>query len=385
MDNKRLTEIDARMVELRSQLQANEKIDLAAVEDEINALNTEREEIRQRQELADKINTDEVNSKVIGKIDTMEERKNMDNKNLDSMEYREAFMTFCQTGEMPQEFRATAMTAANTAVIPTETLNKIVEKMESYGNILPRVSKVSYPAGVSIPTANMGITATWTAEGSVSDKQGAASASIVFGGFKLQTRVAVSLELSVKSLSAFEAAIANNVSKAMVKALEAAIISGDGDGKPTGITTVAVPADRSIKLAKVDFKTLNDIEAAVPAAYDAGAVYVMHKKTFMAFEAMEDKNGQPIARVNYGLDGKPERQLLGRTVVLTDYLPAVSAATEGDVVAFVFDLSNYVLNSAYEIGVRKYFDENTDEWISKATLIADGKPVDTEGLVLITK
>ena len=384
MDTKRIKEIQDRMTELRSMLETDQEVNLEEVRSEIESLNKEKEEIRARQELADKINTNKIQSKVIEKIENQEEKRNMENKKLDSMEYREAFMAFCQTGKMAEEFRATAMTSANTAVIPVTTLNKIVEKMETYGNILPLVSKVAYPSGVSIPTANMGITATWTAEGSVAEKQGAATASITFGGYKLQTRVAVSFEMTVKSISAFEAAIVNNVAKAMVKALEAAIISGDGVGKPVGITTAEVPAEQHVKVA-FDYKTLCKIEAAVPSAYDSTGAYFMNKKTFMEFEAMEDKNGQPVARVTMGITGKPERQLLGRTVVLTDYLPAASAAAEGDVVAFVYDMSNYVLNTGFDIGVRKYFDEDTDEEVTKATMIVDGKPVDVNGLVLIEK
>ena len=174
MDTKRIKEIQDRMTELRSMLEADQEVNLEEIRSEIESLNQEKEEIRARQELADKINTNKIESKVIEKVENQEEKRNMENKNLDSMEYREAFMAFCQTGKMAEEFRATAMTSANTAVIPVTTLNKIVEKMETYGNILPLVSKVAYPSGVSIPTANMGITATWTAEGSVAEKQGAA-------------------------------------------------------------------------------------------------------------------------------------------------------------------------------------------------------------------
>lgn len=35
---------------------------------------------------------------------------------------------------------------------------------------------------------------------------------------------------------------------------------------------------------------------------------------YRACNGMTDKNGQPIAKVNYGTSGKPERTLLGRTV-----------------------------------------------------------------------
>lgn len=381
MDNKRLAEIETRMCELRSMLQGADKVDLEAVEKEINSLNSEREEIRQRGELAQKINDNQIESTVLGKVE--KETRNMNNNILDSMEYREAFMDFCKTGVMAEEFRATAMTAANTAVIPTATLDRIIEKLEAYGNILSLVTRVAYPAGVIVPVGNMGITATWTTEGSMSEKQGVNVGSVVFGGFKLQSRVAVSLELGVKSLAAFENAIVENVSKAMAKALEAAIVAGDGEGKPTGIISANVPADRVVTLTSVDFKTLNRIEAAIPTAYDNTAVYVMNKKTYMEFEAMEDKNGQPVARTSCGLNGKPERMLLGRTVELCDYLPTLASAKTGEVVAFAADLSGYVLNTNYNIGVRKYFDEDTDEYITKATLIADGKPVDTESIVLI--
>lgn len=387
MDNKRLQEIADRMVELRTALESDQEVNLEEIRSEIETLNAEKEEIRSRKELADKINSNTVDSKIIDKVENTEEKRNMENtKSLDSMEYRQAFMEFCQTGQMAEEFRATAMTSANTAVIPVTTLNRIVEKMESYGNILPLVSKLAYPAGVSIPTANLGISASWTSEGSVADKQSAATAAITFGGYKLQTRVAVSFEMTVKSISAFEAAIVNNVSKAMIKALEQAIISGDGVGKPLGITKSDVPSEQHVQLLDTfDYKTLTRIESAIPAAYDSSAILVMNKRTWLEFEGMTDQAGQPIARVNLGINGKPERQLLGRTVVLTDYLPAYATAETGDVVAFAYDLSNYVINTGYDIGVRKYFDENTDEEITKATLIADGKPVDTNGLVLIEK
>lgn len=62
---------------------------------------------------------------------------------LDSMEYRRAFMAYALRGTpIPAEFRADAVskTAENGAVIPTTVLNRIVEKMEAVGMILPLVT-----------------------------------------------------------------------------------------------------------------------------------------------------------------------------------------------------------------------------------------------------
>ena len=80
-------------------------------------------------------------------------------------------------------------------------------------------------------------------------------------------------------------------------------------------------------------------------AYENGAVWCMSKKTFMEYVGMTDKNGQPIAKVNYGTSGKPERTLLGRTVVLCDYVASYSAAlTKDTIFAFLFNFKDYVLD-----------------------------------------
>lgn len=387
MIKKQISELEKKREEIRAGLAqpiegtAEEiRANTEQAKAEIDKLDAQIAELRQRLDIAGAIGAGTVSTKKIEGEERM-----TDVKDLSSEEYRYAFMKFVQTGKMAEEFRATALTSANTAVIPDTVLNKIVEKMEVYGNILPMVSKTAYPAGLSIPKGNMGLTASWVGEGTTSAKQAVSiNTSVTFGAYKLQCRVAVSLEMTVKALSAFENALISNVSKAMTKAIESAIIAGDGNAKPKGIITEDIDADRKIALTKFDYGTLVKIEASLPQAYETG-VYIMNKKTWAEFAAMVDSNGQPIARVNVGINGKPERTLLGRNVVLTDYMPAYGAAAAGDVVAFVYDLSNYVLNTGFDVQVRKYIDEDTDDEVTKATMLVDGKCVDTEGLILITK
>lgn len=378
MDSKKLNEIIARKEEIRAKLESNDDVNIEELRAEIEQLNKEQTEIEERAKIAKEINENKIESKI---VDNDGGKKNMND--FASVEYRNAFMDYVKTGVMKEEFRATAL-VANNAVIPTNLLDRIVEKLEGYGNILPLVSKTSYASGVNIPVSEMGITATWQAENTMSDKQATGIANVVFGGYKLQCRVATSLELGVRSISAFENFIVNSVSKAMIKALETAVVSGDGNGKPEGILThgEADENTKKVEFTKFDYKTLAEAEGQIPTAYDSTAVYVMNKQTFMQFVGMTDTAGQPVARVSYGLDGKPERQLLGRTVVLSDAVPSVEA---GKAFAFAFNMSDYVLNTNYDIGVRRYFDENTDENITKATLVADGKVVNADSLVLLVK
>ena len=116
----------------------------------------------------------------------------------------------------------------------------------------------------------------------------------------------------------------------------------------------------------------------------------MTKKTFMSFVGMVDQNGHPIARTNYGINGKPERTLLGRDVViyvpqsgskLKDFTPSVDADT---LIAFIFDFEDYVLNTNYDLGISHARDWDNEDHKTKAVLACDGKVVDKSSLVTLT-
>ena len=112
----------------------------------------------------------------------------------------------------------------------------------------------------------------------------------------------------------------------------------------------------------------------------------MTKKTFMKFIGMVDSQKQPIARVNYGINGRPERTLLGRQVILNNYMTSLGATIAADtVVAFLFNPKDYVLNTNYQMTVKKYEDNDTDDQVTKAVMLVDGKVVDKNSLVTITK
>ena len=96
--------------------------------------------------------------------------------------------------------------------------------------------------------------------------------------------------------------------------------------------------------------------------------------------------GAAVIKVNYGTSGKPERTLLGRTVVLCDYVASYSAALAKDTIfAFLFNFKDYVLNTNYSMGVKKYEDNDTDDQITKGIMLVDGKVVDKNSLVVVPR
>ena len=380
--NKRLEEILQRKEEIRSLLndEGNKNINFDEIEKELRELDEEEKEIRRRQTIIDGIGT--MTTRTAGQP---AKKTNV----FDSEEYRQAFMNYvCRGEKIPQEFRSDEVTATTDigALVPSVTLNKIIEKLEAYGMILPLVTRTAYKTGLSIPTSNVKPEATWVAEGAGSDKQKKTlSGTITFSHFKLRCAVAVTLETENMAYSAFETTLVNNVVEAMAKALEKAIISGTGVGQPTGILKEDAKGTK-IEVSKIDYKTLVNAEAELPMEYESGAVWCMTKKTFMAFIGMTDTNGQPIARVNYGFGGKAERSLLGRTVVLTNYLENFSDTLEaGKTFAFLYNFADYTLNTNFQVGMKTYEDNDTDDIMRKSIMVCDGKPVIYDSLVKLVK
>lgn len=392
MKMNRLQEIEARLAEIREMLEDEEKRGDASFKDlekEVRELKEEKEELEKRQRLMDELEDIDSGKQEARTVETfnanpVEKRE----KGTDSLEYRQAFMNYVLRGEkIPAELRQDQVTYTSDvgSVIPETVLNRIVEKLEATGMILPLVTRTAIKGGVSVPTSSVKPVATWVAEGAGSDKQKKTTGSIQFAYHKLRCAVAVSLEVETMALAVFESTLINNVVEAMTKALEQAIISGDGNGKPKGILA-ETPADgQALDVAEISYQTLIDAEAALPLEYEANAVWTMTKKTFMAFQGITDQSGQPVARVNFGISGRPERTLMGRPVVLCNYVDSFSAAAEGTPFAFLFNYSDYILNTNYQMGVKKYEDNETDDMVTKAIMIADGKVVDKNSLVVLNK
>lgn len=393
----RRKKIEARLAQIKTELETRAAEltaeELAALETEVAELQTERAAIDAAAEKRNALlATIAAGEQVDGAEPTVLRAfdKDKDDKGEDkygTMAYRKAFMQYVTRGTaIPTEYREDQSTKTTDvgAVVPTTILDKIVSKMESVGGIYALVTKTAYKGGVSIPKQTLKPVATWVAEGKGSDKQKYTGGNITFAYHKLRCAVSVSFETDTMSIAAFETLLVNNIVEAMVKALEKAIVAGTGTGQPTGIITSAEYAE-IVEVAAQDYDSLVRAEAAVPEAYETTAKWCMSKKTFMGYVGMTDKQGQPIARVNYGVNGKPERYLLGREVVLTEHLPNFSTANTNDKFAFIFDFANYDLNTNYAIGIKKYEDNDNDDQITKGIMLADGKVVDGNGLVILKK
>ena len=320
----------------------------------------------------------------------------------DTEEYREAFFEYVTRGSaMPAEMaaqcaeavaqtRADAITdtTAATAVIPTSLVRDIIAKVESCGNIYAKVTKTNVQGGVDIPVMDLKPQAYWISETSASDEQKlTADETVSFKYYGVECRIAQTLLASIVTIDQFQAKFPELAAEAIVKALEEAIVGGDGSGKPLGIAK-DTRVTNTISLTKEELSTWQGWKRAiakVPKAYRNGE-WVMDQSTFDVYvDGMTADDGQPIARVNYGIDGGETYRFGGKPVETCELsaLKAVDDASEGDVVAIFGKLSDYILNSNLQMTSVRWVDHDDNKVKNKCMMVCDGKVGDANGFLLV--
>lgn len=306
---------------------------------------------------------------------------------------RKAFMNYvCRGVAIPTEYRAasTTTTAESGAVIPTTIMNEIITKLESYGSIYAKVRKINVQGGVSIPIADLKPTAHWITEGKSSDDQNAsAKNSVTFNYYGLECKISQSILANVVTLKMFTDLFVPMATEAMVKAIEISIFNGTGEGQPLGVlkdnrvTTVVTLTPEEY----ASWSGWHKVKAKMKKAYRNGS-FIMNQSTFdVGIDGMEDKNGQPIGRTNYGVNGEETYRFMGKNVetVEDDILPSWDDANEGDVIAVFMNFSDYVINTNMEMQVVKWTDHDNNKIKNKCLMVADGKVADAAGIILVKK
>lgn len=318
---------------------------------------------------------------------------------LESMEYRKAFMAFVQTGA-PIEARAgvAASTADTGAAIPLTVMREVINTVRKrYGNLYRKVRKLNVQGGVQIPVGALQATFKWINESTVSPRQKAGDLGrVVFGYNTLEIRIAQTFLASVVTLEAFEAKITEVIAEAYLQAMDLGIVAGSGDGTMTGIlndprvtNTITMNATQIADWTQWRKRFFSQL----PLGYRAGEFIFPLSTVESYLETMHDNNNNPIFRQATGLevnDGdaqNPNGRFFGREISLVepDVLPDFDAASAGDVIGIFWQPNEYAINENFGFTMRRYFDEETNEWVDKALAIVDGKVLNPTGFYKIVK
>ena len=353
----------------------------------------------------------DIKGAVVGTFAT-EQRE--DSNVLESLEYREAFRQLWTRGTpMPADLTSRARAFVNTlpseqragspintsntaAVIPLTIMREVINTVRTpFGNIYDAVRKISVEGAVEYPVGAFEAEFNWVTEGTKAPEQDiGAVARVSFGYFEAELRIAQTFLSSLLSIDAFEAEISKVIARAYRKFMDYAIINGDGNGKMTGL------AAGTTKTVTMTAAQMNDWRqwdkrffAELTPGYEDG-VFVFARSTVIKYlKTMADANNRPLFYEATGLTvGDGDRvddrgYFYGREIKMT--VPTIVAdfdtASQNDVIGYYFQPENYVINENWGFTVDRYYNYERRKWITVATVVVDGKPINATGFVKILK
>lgn len=398
-DADEVRSINAQMEEINADIdECNEEI--AAIDEDMRA--AEHNETETRTQIP--ANATKVNGDVVASFTqkTAPDTKRSEEEDPTStMEYRTAFKAYVQKGTpIPAELRNGEAISTNEtgAAIPMTIMNEVINTVRKrYGNLYSRVAKMSVPGGVKIPIGALKASFKWINESTVSPRQKTDKlGDITFAYNTAEIRVAQTFLSSILTLSAFEAKLTEIIAIAYLEAMDKGIVLGSGDGSMLGILNdPRVTNSITMTASQISNWTAwrKEFFSKLPLGYRAGE-FIFAASTVDAYlETMADSNNNPIFRQATGLevnDGDaqdPNGRFFGRRISMVepDVILDFDTARAGDVIGIFWQPEEYAINENFGFTMRRYFDEEANEWVDKALVVVDGKVLNPTGFYKIIK
>lgn len=367
----------------------------AEIEETREMLETEAEETRALPPTDAKL----VNGNILGAFGQKTEEKREETETTSDMEYRSAFMAYVQKGTPMTKRNGEVISTAETgAAIPMTVMNEVINTVRKrYGNLYARVRKIAVKGGIEFPVGALQATFKWISEATVSPRQDVGKlGKVSFGYHTAEIRIAQSFLSQILTLSSFEARLAEVIAVAYLQAMDYGIVNGSGNGQMLGILNDArVTNTVTMTAAQMSDWTQwrKRFFATLPLGYRAGEFIFPLSTVESYLETMADSNNNPIFRqatgleVNDGDAAAPNGRFFGRAISLVeeDIIADFDTASAGDVVGIYWQPEEYAINENFGFTMRRYFDEETNEWVDKALVVVDGKVINPTGYVKIIK
>ena len=405
---KRLAKLNEKKEQLKAQGLASESADevrsitsqLEDLNEDIGFLTEELHEIEAEESRANPpADAKLVNGDVVGSFTTKKEEKRDSTMHpTETMEYREKFMAYVQNGI---EMRDAISTGDTAPAIPLTIMNEVINTVRKrYGNLYSKVRKTNVAGGVEYPIGALKATFKWINESTVSPRQKLDPlAKVSFSYHTAEIRIAQTFLANILTLSAFEAKIAEVIAIAYLEAMDYGIVNGTGNGQMLGILNDPRVAATG-NVVEMTASDINDWTAwrknffsKLPLGYRAGEFIFPLSTVETYLETMADANNNPVFRQATGLevnDGdalNPNGRFFGREISLVEpeILPDFDTAENGDIIGIFWQPEEYAINENFGFTMRRYFDEETNEWVDKAIVVVDGKVLNPMGYYLIKK
>ena len=326
-----------------------------------------------------------------------------------SMEYREAFKAYVQRGTpIPENLTQRAGGDAGPTVaadlgmiIPTTIMNEFIKKVSKvYGQLYSKVRKLNIQGGVKFPISDLKANFKWITETTPSGRQKAGDVKeyVEFSYNIGEIRVSQTLLSQVVALQMFEKEIVRIMTEAYVEAMDKGIIAGTGAGQMLGIlkdTRVTEQTGHIIEFTAEQFgdwaQWRKRLFSVIPLSKRGKGEFIFTASTVESnLLTMKDANNRPIfkeaAELNVG-ESATDGRFYGREVAMVepDIVADFDTAGSGEVVGVYWIPDDYAINTNLAFGMKRYFDEDKNEWVNKGLTIVDGKILDPSGVYIIKK
>jgi len=259
-------------------------------------------------------------------------------------EHREAFLNWARKGANPESLRQLEVQAnlstledpSGGYLVPVE-MDKAIERLALSSVAMRRICRVVSARGdYQKPLSKGGAAGGWVAEKGDRDETDTPEMTLFSPPWcELYANLPVTQKLLDTSDFDVAAWLVEEITDVFTSTEGTAFITGDGVGKPRGITTYDMVADASWTYGKVGYiagghasllnntDKLFDLQHALKSVYRNGASWLMNDETFNAIRRMKDGEGNYLWRP--GLEAGSPDVLLGKPVVIDDNMPDIGA------------------------------------------------------------
>lgn len=374
----RIEQINLRMAEIAKEIEKDDA-DIEALSAEVDALQAEKKALIEKAETRKATLARIAQAGGITVVERASKAEEREENVRDSAEYRSAFLKNLQGKklEAAEERTLTSAKESAGAVLPTTTLNLVMQRVEEAAPLLQEIELMRVNGNVSFAVEADKTDANVHIEGATITEDGDVLVPVDLGSYEITKYITVSKTVANMSVDAFEKWLANMLARRIARKITKLIISGSGEKQPKGIekantwddsNSVTVAAGTNLTEANI-----TDLTAKLPGGYDANAKWLMSKKTLLGdFRPLQNKSKNDIFVKENG-----KYFVEGYEVMLDDSVAAHEA--------YLGDFKMYAGNLGEDVTVEtdKILSKNSFEFLGCANF--DGTPAIGEAFVKLAK
>lgn len=319
MKSMSIEELEARKAAIAEEIDSIEEVEtVEARSTELDSINAELEARAAvhaaKEEARAKVAQGE--GTVVAEIKEEKEERKMFEVN--SVEYRNAWLKNLQGNELSVEERA-GYTQTGTNAVPTIVADKFFEKMKKLAPMLSEITLMRVAGNLTFVAEGTRNAASKHTENSALTAADDSTVKVTLGAYEFMKVLAISKSAKMMAIDAFENWLVEMLAGDIARAIDDYIINDATNGFAKGTYTTNTNQILNTATTGYTYKNICDLIALLPAAYDGEAKFLTNKATLYGqVAAITDNNGRPIFVQNR--EGGIGGMLMGYPVLVDDYV-----------------------------------------------------------------